>query len=115
MTSYYEVVPAHRRLEIGYTWLGSAYWRTGHNTEAKLLLLTRAFETLGARRVSWRTDIRNERSQQAIERLGATREGVFRAHLQRPDGTIRDSVYYALTEAEWPAVRDRLRARLSRG
>lgn len=114
MTSYYEVVPAHRRLEIGYTWLGRAYWRTGLNTEAKLLLLTRAFETLGARRVSWRTDIRNERSQQAIERLGARREGVFRSHLERPDGTIRDTVYYAMTDTEWPAVRDRLRARLAR-
>lgn len=115
VTSYYEVVPAHRRLEIGYTWLGSAYWRTGLNTESKLLLLTRAFETLGARRVSWRTDIRNERSQQAIERLGATREGVFRAHMQRVDGSVRDTVYYAMTADEWPAARERLRARLTRG
>ncbi|BCJ34907.1 hypothetical protein Athai_24100 [Actinocatenispora thailandica] len=115
VTSYYEVVPAHRRLEIGYTWLGSAHWRTGHNTEAKLLLLTRAFETLGARRVSWRTDIGNERSQRAIERLGATREGVFRAHMQRVDGSLRDTVYYAMTADEWPAIRDRLRARLHAG
>jgi RimJ/RimL family protein N-acetyltransferase len=108
------VVPAHRRLEIGYTWLGAAYWRTGFNTESKLLLLTRAFETLGARRVSWRTDIGNERSQRAIERLGATREGVFRAHMQRVDGSLRDTVYYAMTADEWPAARDRLRARLTR-
>lgn len=114
VTSWYEVAPAHRRLEIGYTWLDPAHWRTGLNTEAKLLLLTRAFETLGARRVSWRTDIRNERSQRAIERLGATREGVFRAHMQRVDGSLRDTVYYAMTADEWPAARDRLRARLAR-
>lgn len=114
-TSYYDVSPAHRRLEIGYTWLGRPWWRTGLNTEAKLLLLERAFDTLGALRVSWRTDIRNERSQRAIERLGASRDGVLRNHMTRPDGSQRDSVVYSMTDVEWPAARDRLRIRLATG
>ena len=109
-TSYYEVNEATRSLAIGYTFLGTPWWRTGVNTEAKLLLLTRAFEDLGALRVVWHTDVRNERSQRAIERLGATREGVLRKHKPRPDGTWRDTVQYAMTVDDWPAVRDRLRA-----
>jgi RimJ/RimL family protein N-acetyltransferase/nitroimidazol reductase NimA-like FMN-containing flavoprotein (pyridoxamine 5'-phosphate oxidase superfamily) len=112
-TSYYDIDPVHRRVEIGYTWLGRRWWRTGFNREAKLLLMTRAFDELGARRVSWRTDLRNERSQRAIEGLGATREGVFRNHMIRPDGTQRDTVYYSVTAEEWPAVRDRLAAGLA--
>jgi len=111
-TSYYEIDPAHRAVGIGHTFLGRPAWRTGINTEAKLLLLTRAFETLGAERVVWHTDIRNERSQRAIERLGATREGVLRHHRLRPDGTWRDTVLYALTAADWPAAGATLRARL---
>lgn len=107
-TSWYDIEPVHRRTEIGYTWLGRRWWRTGVNREAKLLLLTRAFDELGARRVSWRTDLGNERSQRAIEGLGATREGVFRNHMIRPDGTQRDTVYYSVTAEEWPGVRNRL-------
>jgi RimJ/RimL family protein N-acetyltransferase len=112
-TSWYDIDPVHRRVEIGFTWLGRRWWRTGVNREAKLLLMTRAFDELGARRVSWRTDARNERSQRAIEGLGATREGVFRNHMIRPDGTQRDTVYYSVTVEEWPAVRDRLVAGLA--
>jgi RimJ/RimL family protein N-acetyltransferase len=111
-TSFYEVDPACRAIAIGHTWLGRPWWRTGHNTEAKLLLLTHAFDTLGAARVVWHTDIRNERSQRAIERLGAAREGVLRKHRIRPDGSWRDTVQYAMTDDDWPAVRDRLSARL---
>ncbi|WP_067697021.1 GNAT family N-acetyltransferase [Nocardia jejuensis] len=112
-TSFYEIDPHHRALYIGYTWLGARWQRTALNTEAKLLLLTRAFDTLGAHRVGWHTDINNTRSQRAIERLGATREGVLRSHRIRPDGTLRDTVVYSVTDAEWPAVRDRLRERLA--
>lgn len=113
-TSYYELDPKHRGLCIGHTWIGARWQRTALNTEAKLLLLTRAFEVLGAHRVGWHTDLRNERSQRAIERLGARREGVLRAHRVRPDGTLRDTVVYSVTAPEWPAVRDGLAERLSR-
>jgi N-acetyltransferase len=112
-TSYYEVSPATRSVAIGYTWLGRRWWRTGVNTEAKLLLLRRAFDELGAVRVVWHTDIRNERSQAAITRLGAQREGVLRKHKVRRDGSWRDTVQYAMTDDDWPGVRDRLRARLA--
>jgi uncharacterized protein len=111
-TSYYEVAPAVRALAIGHTFLGRGAWRTGINTESKLLLLTRAFETLGAERVVWHTDIRNERSQAAIARLGATREAVLRHHRIRPDGTWRDTVQYAMLAEDWPAASVALRARL---
>ncbi|MEU1755325.1 GNAT family N-acetyltransferase [Micromonospora matsumotoense] len=111
-TSYYEIDPERRSVAIGYTWLGRQWWRSGINTEAKLLLLGRAFETLGAVRVVWHTDIRNTRSQAAIARLGATREGVLRMHRQRPDGSWRDTVQYAMTVDEWPNAQARLRERL---
>ncbi|HEX7744056.1 MAG TPA: bifunctional pyridoxamine 5'-phosphate oxidase family protein/GNAT family N-acetyltransferase [Micromonosporaceae bacterium] len=114
-TSYYEPDEGRRSLSIGYTWLGRPWWRTGVNTEAKLLLLTRAFDELGAVRVVWHTDIRNERSQRAVERLGARREGVLRMHMPRPDGSWRDSVQYAMTVDEWPSAQARLRERLSAG
>jgi RimJ/RimL family protein N-acetyltransferase/nitroimidazol reductase NimA-like FMN-containing flavoprotein (pyridoxamine 5'-phosphate oxidase superfamily) len=113
-TSYYEVEPGRRSLAIGHTFLGRAAWRTGVNTEAKLLLLTRAFETLGAERVVWHTDIRNERSQRAIESLGATREAVLRHHRIRPDGSWRDTVQYAMLAEDWPAASLALRNRLRR-
>jgi RimJ/RimL family protein N-acetyltransferase len=100
-------------VHIGGTVTARAYWRTGVNTEAKLLLMTRAFETLGAARVEWQTDNRNLRSQAAIERLGATREGVLRSHKPRPDGTRRDSVFYGLLADEWPAVKLALQGRLA--
>ncbi|WP_216213632.1 GNAT family N-acetyltransferase [Amycolatopsis aidingensis] len=110
-TSYYRIDPVDRNLLIGHTWIGPPWQRTPLNTEAKLLLLRRAFEVLGAVRVAWETDIRNERSQRAIERLGATREGVLRAHRIRTDGSLRDTVIYSVTAAEWPAVRDQLLSR----
>ncbi|MFI0791086.1 bifunctional pyridoxamine 5'-phosphate oxidase family protein/GNAT family N-acetyltransferase [Micromonospora rubida] len=112
-TSFYEVDPALRAVAIGYTYLGRSWWRTGINTEAKLLLLARAFEELGAERVVWHTDLRNERSQRAIERLGATREGVLRRHRIRPDGSWRDTVQYSLIADEWPNAQAVLRKRLS--
>ncbi|GAA3384436.1 bifunctional pyridoxamine 5'-phosphate oxidase family protein/GNAT family N-acetyltransferase [Cryptosporangium minutisporangium] len=112
-TSYYEIEPSRPSLAIGYTFLGKAWWRSGMNTEAKLLLLGHAFETLGAERVTWHTDIRNERSQVAIERLGAVREGVLRRHKQRRDGSWRDTVLYGMTSTEWPAHRNRLQERLT--
>lgn len=107
-TSYYEIDPRHRGLYIGHTWIGSRWQRTGLNTDAKLLLLARAFDVLGAHRVGWHTDLRNVQSQRAVERLGATREGVLRAHRIRPNGTLRDTVVYSVTAAEWPSVRDGL-------
>ncbi|MGC4821092.1 bifunctional pyridoxamine 5'-phosphate oxidase family protein/GNAT family N-acetyltransferase [Micromonospora sp. DT63] len=113
-TSYYEIDPERRSVAIGHTFLGRPWWRTGINTEAKLLLLGRAFDDLGAVRVAWHTDIRNARSQTAIERLGATREGVLRMHRQRPDGSWRDTVQYAMTVDEWPNAQATLRKRLLR-
>ena len=112
-SSYYEVDPAARAIAIGHTWLGRRWWRTGHNTESKLLMLTHAFDTLGAARVSWHTDLNNSRSQEAIDRLGATREGVLRKHRIRRDGAWRDTVQYAMVDDDWPAVRARLIARLA--
>jgi len=113
-TSFYEIEPARRTLAIGHTWLARPWWRTGLNTESKLLMLRHAFDTLTAERVVWHTDIRNLRSQAAIERLGATREGVLRHHRRRPDGSLRDTVQYSLVAPEWPAVRSRLTAALGR-
>ncbi|UQS27680.1 GNAT family N-acetyltransferase [Amycolatopsis thermalba] len=107
-TSYYEIVPRHRALAIGYTWIGRPWQRTALNTEAKLLLLERAFNVLGAQRVTWHTDHRNEQSQRAIERLGASREGVLRAHRIRPDGSRRDTVVYSLLAEEWPTTQRKL-------
>jgi len=112
-TRYMAIAPAHRRLEIGWTWLAPASWGTGINVEAKLLLLTRAFDTLGAMRVELKTDARNERSRAAILALGAQFEGVFRRHMRMADGRIRDSAWYAITDEDWPAVRMRLVARLA--
>jgi RimJ/RimL family protein N-acetyltransferase len=113
-TSYYDVVPELRTLSIGYTWLGRRWWRTGHNTESKLLLLAQAFDVLEAARVVWHTDVLNERSRAAIQRLGATSEGVLRKHRIRADGTWRDTAQYAMTDEDWPAARDRLRTSLRR-
>ena len=113
-TSFYWHDRAPHRVEIGGTILGRAWWRTGVNTESKLLLMRRAFEDVGAQRVEWQTDIRNERSQAAIARLGATREGVLRRNRTRADGTYRDSVLFSLTADEWPAARRRLEGLLNR-
>ncbi|MCX4782936.1 GNAT family N-acetyltransferase [Streptomyces sp. NBC_01264] len=111
-TTYLDISPDHERLEIGWTWYGRAYWRSAVNTEAKLLLLTHAFEDLGMGRVQLKTDHLNTRSQAAITRLGAHREGVLRRHRRRPDGTWRDTVYFSLLAEEWPEAKARLAARL---
>jgi RimJ/RimL family protein N-acetyltransferase/nitroimidazol reductase NimA-like FMN-containing flavoprotein (pyridoxamine 5'-phosphate oxidase superfamily) len=111
-TSYHLPDPELRTVEIGHTMLGRPWWRTGINTEAKLLLLARAFEELGAERVTWQTDRHNERSQRAIARLGATREGVLRRNRRRADGSWRDSVLYSMTAQEWPDAQVTLRGRL---
>lgn len=113
-TRFGDIAPEHGRLEIGWTWIAPSHQRTATNTEAKLLQLRYAFDELGAGRVALKTDARNERSQAAIERLGAVREGVLRRHIRLPDGHVRDSVYYSILADEWPAVRDRLEARLAR-
>jgi RimJ/RimL family protein N-acetyltransferase len=112
-SSLYDANPATRTLAIGFTWLGTRWWRTGHNTESKLLLLAYAFDELGCVRVVWHTDIYNERSQAAIARLGATREGELRKHKIRRDGSWRTTVQYSMTDDDWPAARDRLTARLA--
>ncbi|HEY5820868.1 MAG TPA: GNAT family protein [Propionibacteriaceae bacterium] len=111
-TSFYEIDPDLQSLAIGHTWIARTHWRTSVNTEAKLVLLTRTFEGLGAERVVWHTDIRNTRSQQAIARLGAQREGVLRHHRRRLDGSWRDTVQYSMLKDEWPAVRQQLTAAL---
>jgi RimJ/RimL family protein N-acetyltransferase len=111
-TRYLNIERRHRGLEIGGTWYGVAYQRTAVNTESKYLLLRHAFEDLGCVRVQFKTDLRNLRSQKAIERLGAVKEGVLRNHMVRPDGSLRDSVYYSIIDREWPAVKARLEAML---
>jgi len=113
-TRYMSIVPEHRRLEIGWTWLGTALQRTGANREAKLLQLTHAFETLGANRVEFKTHSRNERSRAALAGIGATFEGIFRQHSIMPDGSLRDSAYFSVISPEWPAVKARLSGTLIR-
>jgi RimJ/RimL family protein N-acetyltransferase len=105
---FLSIAPEHRRLEIGWTWLGSDYQRTGANRAAKLLQLGHAFEDLGAIRVEFKTHARNERSRTALLGIGATFEGIFRRHMIMPDGSLRDSAYYSIVAGEWPAVRERL-------
>jgi len=111
---YMTIVPEHKRLEIGWTWIATAFQRTGANREAKLLQLTHAFETLGANRVEFKTHARNERSRNALAGIGATFEGVFRNHTIMPDGSLRDSAYFSVIAGEWPAVKAALAARLDR-
>ena len=113
-SSYHDIVAAVERLEIGYTWYARSRQRTRVNASAKLLLMTHAFETLGARLVGWRTDNFNFASQRAIERLGARKDGVLRHHAVRRDGTIRDTVMYSMTAGEWPEAKAELQARLAR-
>jgi RimJ/RimL family protein N-acetyltransferase len=107
-TRYMDISKENRRLEIGWTWLAAQVRRTGVNTECKYLLLRHAFEHLGAIRVQLKTDSRNLRSQQAIERIGASKEGVLRNHMIMPDGYYRDSVYYSIIEEEWPHMQTHL-------
>lgn len=111
-TSYYEINPSLRALAIGHTWVARPHWRTFVNTASKLIMLERAFEGLRAERVVWHTDIRNDRSQAAIARLGAVREGVLRHHRIRRDGSWRDTVQFSMLSAEWPAARAGLLAHL---
>ncbi|WP_298927919.1 GNAT family protein [uncultured Ramlibacter sp.] len=107
-TSYHDIVPAVRRLEIGYTWYAKRCQRTHVNTACKLMLMTHAFEQLQAALVGWRTDNYNFASQKAIERLGARKDGVLRHHALRRDGTVRDTVMYSMTAGEWPEVKAQL-------
>lgn len=113
-TSYHDILPEVKRVEIGYTWYARSVQRTHANTTCKLLLLTHAFDTLGCNVVGWRTDNFNFASQRAIERLGAKKDGVIRGNALRRDGTIRDTVMYSLHRGEWPEVRSHLDYLLSR-
>ncbi|SMB88969.1 GNAT family N-acetyltransferase [Deinococcus hopiensis] len=107
-TRYGDIRAAHAGLEIGWTWLHPRWHGSGVNRRMKALLLAHAFEVMGMERVQIKTDILNTRSQRAIEKLGLTREGVLRSHMRRPDGTMRDTVMYAVTRSGWPEVRRRL-------
>lgn len=107
-TSYHDIVPAVRRVEIGYTWYARSVQRSHVNTTAKLLMMGHAFDTLGCHVVGWRTDNYNFASQRAIERLGAKKDGVLRGHALRRDGTIRDTVMYSMRSGEWPEAKAQL-------
>jgi N-acetyltransferase len=112
-TRLLEVNLQHKSLEIGGTWYDVQHQRTAVNTESKYLLLCHAFESLGFMRVQFKTDQRNLRSQKAIERLGAVKEGVFRSHMATPSGIRRDSVFYSIIRSEWPAVKENLENKLN--
>ena len=107
-TSYHDILPAVKRVEIGYTWYAARCQRSHVNSTCKLLLMTHAFETLGCNVVGWRTDNFNFASQQAIERLGAQKDGVIRGNVMRRDGTIRDTVMYSMRAGEWPEAKAQL-------
>lgn len=111
-TSYLDVVPQHKRVEIGSTWYAHEFWGTAINPECKLLLLRHAFEVFGVNRVALVTDRLNERSQAAISKLGAVREGLLRNHMVVQEGRLRDSVVFSILENEWPEVRQELEGRL---
>jgi N-acetyltransferase len=111
---YMNIVLDHHRLEIGWTWVAPPWQRTGANREAKLLMLTHAFDTLGCRRVEFKTDSLNEPSRTALLGIGATFEGIFRNHMVMPDGRMRHSAYYSVIDEEWPAVRAGLERSLAR-
>jgi len=114
-TSYMSLAPEHLRLEIGSTWMHPSTWGTGANVEAKHLLLRHAFDTLGCRRVEFKTDARNERARGALAALPAQFEGIHRKHMLVRGGERRDSAWYAVVDDEWPEVRAALEARLARG
>jgi N-acetyltransferase len=107
-TSYHDILPAVKRVEIGYTWYAKRVQRSHVNTTCKLLMMGHAFDTLGCQVVGWRTDNFNFASQAAIERLGAKKDGVIRSHALRRDGTVRDTVMYSMTAGEWPEARAQL-------
>jgi len=110
---YLNIVPEHRRLEIGWTWVAPAWQRTGANREAKLLMLSHAFETLACKRVEFKTDSLNEPSLAALLGIGARFEGIFRNHMVMPDGRMRHSAYYSIVDDEWPEVRSGLERSLA--
>ena len=112
-TSFHDILPTSKRLEIGYTWYAKSYWRTHVNTTSKLMLLTYIFETLEYQTVGWRTDIGNDRSQQAIQRLGAKKDGVIRGNRVFRDGVISDTVMYSLIKSEWLRVKLELAKKLN--
>ena len=112
-TRFMKACLAHRRLEIGFTFLAQSHQRSGINTEAKLLMLNHAFEALDLNRVELITDFLNQRSRQAILRLGAKEEGVLRSHMLMPDGRVRDSVIHSITGHEWPGIKQHLQYKLS--
>ncbi len=112
-TRYGNIDPHNRRVEIGWTWVGRRWQRSSVNTEAKLLLLTHAFDALDCMRVEFKTDRLNERSRQALRRIGAVEEGILRRHMLTEHGRWRDSVYYSIVAEEWPAVRATLEQRLA--
>jgi RimJ/RimL family protein N-acetyltransferase len=114
-TRFGNIVPAHRRVEIGWTFVSPSWQRTAVNTEAKYLMLRHAFEEWKCHRVELKTSHVNEKSRRAILRIGATQEGVFRKHMINDDGTIRDTVYFSITDDEWPQIKRRLEARLAPG
>ncbi|HXG25630.1 MAG TPA: GNAT family N-acetyltransferase [Candidatus Binatia bacterium] len=111
-TRFLSIVPEHRRLEIGWTWVAPAWQRRGANQEAKYLQLRHAFEELGANRVEFKTDSRNEKANPALLSIGARFEGTFRNHMIMPDGPLRHSNYYAIAVEDWPRVRSMLEARI---
>ncbi|WP_397537985.1 GNAT family N-acetyltransferase [Rummeliibacillus pycnus] len=113
-TKIMDIDEKNSRLEIGFTWLTPAYWRTAVNTNCKYLLLQYCFEVLKLRRVQIKTDHENKRSQKAIERIGAQKEGVLRNHMMRKDGTIRNTVMYSVTNEDWPAVKRKLEEMIER-
>jgi len=112
-TRYLGLRPEHRGLEIGWTWLGPSAWRTGANAEAKLLLLEHAFADLDCMRVEFKTDALNTRARAALEALPSRFEGIFEKHMLVRGGTVRDSAWYAITDDDWPAVRENLERRVS--
>jgi N-acetyltransferase len=107
---YMSIVPDHLRLEIGWSWVAREWQRSGANREAKLLMLTHAFETLGCNRVEFKTDSLNDASRAALLAIGATFEGIFRNHMVMPGGRLRHSAYYSVVRDEWPEVKSRLAA-----
>jgi N-acetyltransferase len=114
-TRFAAIEVAHRRVEIGWTWIGTPWQRSYVNTEAKLLMLAHAFDVWGCLRVELKTDRLNAKSRAAIARIGGTEEGIFRQHMITASGRVRDTVYFSILETEWPTVRARLLARLARG
>lgn len=113
-TSFHDILPITKRLEIGYTWYAKSYWQTHVNTTCKLMLLTYIFETLEYQTVGWRTDIENQRSQKAIERLGAKKDGIIRGNRVRRNGVISSTVMYSLLKSEWPQVKNELTNKLNK-